>query len=97
MCFCFVFNLNEFDGLSDLGTLVMRPAGNDNKGAMKLRVDFKKKNTGNFCFLDDVVVFDVPAQTEVLINVAYMHYYKINPQTMKSKSWSSSTCSVCSR
>lgn len=25
----------------------MRPAGNDNKGAMKLRVDFKKKNAGN--------------------------------------------------
>lgn len=28
------------------GTLVMRPAGNENKGAMKLRVDFKKKHTG---------------------------------------------------
>ncbi|XP_041799426.1 transcriptional regulator ATRX [Chelmon rostratus] len=27
------------------GTLVMRPAGNENKGAMKLRVDFKQKNT----------------------------------------------------
>ncbi|KAM6952473.1 transcriptional regulator ATRX isoform 2-T2 [Lycodopsis pacificus] len=27
------------------GTLVMRPAGNDNKGAMKLRVDFKPKHT----------------------------------------------------
>nr|XP_040030767.1 transcriptional regulator ATRX [Gasterosteus aculeatus aculeatus] len=27
------------------GTLVMRPAGNDNKGAMKLRVDFKQKHT----------------------------------------------------
>lgn len=26
----------------------MRPAGNDNKGAMKLRVDFKKKHTGDF-------------------------------------------------
>lgn len=25
----------------------MRPAGNDNKGAMKLRVDFKKKHTGD--------------------------------------------------
>uniref|UniRef100_A0AAQ4RFL3 DNA helicase n=1 Tax=Gasterosteus aculeatus aculeatus TaxID=481459 RepID=A0AAQ4RFL3_GASAC len=29
------------------GTLVMRPAGNDNKGAMKLRVDFKQKHTGD--------------------------------------------------
>ncbi|XP_042349136.1 transcriptional regulator ATRX [Plectropomus leopardus] len=27
------------------GTLVMRPAGNENKGAMKLRVDFKQKHT----------------------------------------------------
>ncbi|XP_030594695.1 transcriptional regulator ATRX isoform X1 [Archocentrus centrarchus] len=27
------------------GTLVMRPAGNENKGAMKLRVDFKQKKT----------------------------------------------------
>ncbi|XP_065815177.1 transcriptional regulator ATRX isoform X1 [Labrus bergylta] len=27
------------------GTLVMRPAGNENKGAMKLRVDFKQKST----------------------------------------------------
>ncbi|XP_034398732.1 transcriptional regulator ATRX isoform X2 [Cyclopterus lumpus] len=27
------------------GTLVIRPAGNDNKGAMKLRVDFKHKHT----------------------------------------------------
>lgn len=37
-----------FNPLSDPGTLVMRPAGNDNKGAMKLRVDFKKKHTGDF-------------------------------------------------
>lgn len=29
----------------------MRPAGNDNKGAMKLRVDFKKKHTGDFPLL----------------------------------------------
>lgn len=34
-----------------LGTLVMRPAGNDNKGAMKLRVDFKQKHTGKFVSL----------------------------------------------
>ncbi|XP_030001206.1 LOW QUALITY PROTEIN: transcriptional regulator ATRX [Sphaeramia orbicularis] len=27
------------------GTLVMRPAGNENEGAMKLRVDFKQKHT----------------------------------------------------
>ncbi|CAN9514882.1 unnamed protein product [Ophioblennius macclurei] len=27
------------------GTLVMRPAGNENKGAMKLRVDFKQKKS----------------------------------------------------
>ncbi|XP_045885715.1 transcriptional regulator ATRX isoform X2 [Micropterus dolomieu] len=27
------------------GTLVMRPVGNENKGAMKLRVDFKQKHT----------------------------------------------------
>ncbi|XP_068596338.1 transcriptional regulator ATRX [Brachionichthys hirsutus] len=27
------------------GTLVMRPSGNENKGAMKLRVDFKQKHT----------------------------------------------------
>ncbi|XP_029296954.1 transcriptional regulator ATRX isoform X2 [Cottoperca gobio] len=27
------------------GTLVMRPSGNENKGAMKLRVDFKPKHT----------------------------------------------------
>lgn len=40
-----------FNPLSDPGTLVMRPAGNDNKGAMKLRVDFKKKHTGDFFFL----------------------------------------------
>lgn len=26
----------------------MRPAGNENKGAMKLRVDFKQKHTGDF-------------------------------------------------
>ncbi|XP_029703212.1 transcriptional regulator ATRX isoform X2 [Takifugu rubripes] len=32
-------------GSGSKGTLVMRPAGNDNKGAMKLRVDFKKKHT----------------------------------------------------
>lgn len=25
----------------------MRPAGNENKGAMKLRVDFKQKHTGD--------------------------------------------------
>lgn len=25
----------------------MRPTGNENKGAMKLRVDFKQKKTGN--------------------------------------------------
>lgn len=30
-----------------LGTLVMRPAGNENKGAMKLRVDFKKIHSGD--------------------------------------------------
>lgn len=29
----------------------MRPAGNENKGAMKLRVDFKQKKTGEFLFL----------------------------------------------
>lgn len=29
----------------------MRPAGNENKGAMKLRVDFKKKHPGDaHCF-----------------------------------------------
>lgn len=28
----------------------MRPAGNENKGAMKLRVDFKKKPTGEYVF-----------------------------------------------
>lgn len=32
-----------------VGTLVMRPAGNENKGAMKLRVDFKQKHSGNQC------------------------------------------------
>uniref|UniRef100_A0A8D2ZVT7 DNA helicase n=1 Tax=Scophthalmus maximus TaxID=52904 RepID=A0A8D2ZVT7_SCOMX len=32
-------------GSTSKGTLVMRPAGNDNKGAMKLRVDFKQKHT----------------------------------------------------
>ncbi|XP_040903531.1 transcriptional regulator ATRX [Toxotes jaculatrix] len=32
-------------GSTSKGTLVMRPAGNENKGAMKLRVDFKQKNT----------------------------------------------------
>lgn len=60
----------------------MRPAGNDNKGAMKLRVDFKKKHPGSFCFLDTVVVFDVYVQMEVLTNAACMHYSKINPQTI---------------
>uniref|UniRef100_A0A3Q1FJ80 DNA helicase n=1 Tax=Acanthochromis polyacanthus TaxID=80966 RepID=A0A3Q1FJ80_9TELE len=30
-------------GSASKGTLVMRPAGNENKGAMKLRVDFKQK------------------------------------------------------
>ncbi|XP_008282594.1 transcriptional regulator ATRX isoform X1 [Stegastes partitus] len=30
-------------GGTSKGTLVMRPAGNENKGAMKLRVDFKQK------------------------------------------------------
>lgn len=34
-----------------LGTLVMRPAGNENKGAMKLRVDFKQKHPGKFISL----------------------------------------------
>lgn len=33
----------------------MRPAGNDNKGAMKLRVDFKKKHTGDFSLLELVL------------------------------------------
>ncbi|XP_053284237.1 transcriptional regulator ATRX isoform X2 [Pleuronectes platessa] len=33
-------------GSTSKGTLVMTPAGNDNKGAMKLRVDFKQKPTG---------------------------------------------------
>ncbi|XP_041652895.1 transcriptional regulator ATRX [Cheilinus undulatus] len=32
-------------GSGSKGTLVMRPAGNENKGAMKLRVDFKQKHT----------------------------------------------------
>ncbi|KAK2849279.1 hypothetical protein Q5P01_009113 [Channa striata] len=32
-------------GNTSKGTLVMRPAGNENKGAMKLRVDFKQKHT----------------------------------------------------
>ncbi|XP_069387485.1 transcriptional regulator ATRX isoform X2 [Paralichthys olivaceus] len=32
-------------GSASKGTLVMRPAGNENKGAMKLRVDFKQKPT----------------------------------------------------
>ncbi|XP_074529669.1 transcriptional regulator ATRX [Halichoeres trimaculatus] len=32
-------------GNASKGTLVMRPAGNENKGAMKLRVDFKQKHT----------------------------------------------------
>lgn len=41
-----------FNPLSDPGTLVMRPAGNDNKGAMKLRVDFKKKHTGDFSLFE---------------------------------------------
>ncbi|XP_047440788.1 transcriptional regulator ATRX isoform X2 [Mugil cephalus] len=35
---------NPSDNVSK-GTLVMRPAGNENKGAMKLRVDFKQKKT----------------------------------------------------
>lgn len=29
----------------------MRPAGNENKGAMKLRVDFKQKQSGDFTTL----------------------------------------------
>uniref|UniRef100_A0A1A7W7G8 DNA helicase n=1 Tax=Iconisemion striatum TaxID=60296 RepID=A0A1A7W7G8_9TELE len=32
-------------GSGSKGTLVMRPSGNENKGAMKLRVDFKPKKT----------------------------------------------------
>ncbi|KAM7417838.1 hypothetical protein PAMA_017471 [Pampus argenteus] len=32
-------------GSASKGTLIMRPAGNENKGAMKLRVDFKQKHT----------------------------------------------------
>ncbi|XP_026213099.1 transcriptional regulator ATRX isoform X2 [Anabas testudineus] len=32
-------------GSTSKGTLVMRPAGNENKGAMKLRVDFKQKHS----------------------------------------------------
>ncbi|KAG7517217.1 transcriptional regulator ATRX [Solea senegalensis] len=36
---------NPSDNNTSKGTLVMRPAGNENKGAMKLRVDFKHKNT----------------------------------------------------
>ncbi|KAM6923727.1 transcriptional regulator ATRX [Xenentodon cancila] len=32
-------------GSGSKGTLVMRPTANENKGAMKLRVDFKHKNT----------------------------------------------------
>lgn len=32
-------------GSASKGTLVMRPAGNENKGAMKLRVDFKLKSS----------------------------------------------------
>ncbi|XP_029958130.1 transcriptional regulator ATRX isoform X2 [Salarias fasciatus] len=32
-------------GTNSKGTLVMRPAGNENKGAMKLRVDFKQKKS----------------------------------------------------
>ncbi|XP_070818931.1 transcriptional regulator ATRX [Chaetodon trifascialis] len=39
-------NLSDSNaGSVSKGTLVMRPAGNENKGAMKLRVDFKQKNT----------------------------------------------------
>ena len=34
-----------------LGTLVMRPTGNENKGAMKLRVDFKQKKIGDLISL----------------------------------------------
>lgn len=38
-------NLSESNqNSSSKGTLVMRPAGNENKGAMKLRVDFKQKD-----------------------------------------------------
>ncbi|TMS17804.1 Transcriptional regulator ATRX [Larimichthys crocea] len=36
---------NPSDNNTSKGTLVMRPAGNENKGAMKLRVDFKHKLT----------------------------------------------------
>ncbi|KAM9741632.1 transcriptional regulator ATRX isoform 2-T2 [Menidia menidia] len=32
-------------GCTSKGTLVIRPSGNENKGAMKLRVDFKQKKT----------------------------------------------------
>ena len=34
-----------------LATLVMRPVVNENKGAMKLRVDFKQCNTGKGVYL----------------------------------------------
>ncbi|XP_017279651.1 transcriptional regulator ATRX [Kryptolebias marmoratus] len=34
-------------GSGSKGTLVMRPTGNENKGAMKLRVDFKQKKADN--------------------------------------------------
>lgn len=36
---------NPSDNNTSKGTLVMRPSGNENKGAMKLRVDFKHKLT----------------------------------------------------
>lgn len=48
----------------------MRPAGNDNKGAMKLRVDFKKKHTGDFPLL---------MLMQVLMNAACIPYSKVNP------------------
>ncbi|XP_028271420.1 transcriptional regulator ATRX [Parambassis ranga] len=36
-------NPSDSNNTASRGTLVMRPAGNENKGAMKLRVDFKQK------------------------------------------------------
>lgn len=44
-------DLKLFCSCFSLGTLVIRPAGNDNKGAMKLRVDFKHKHTGDFILI----------------------------------------------
>lgn len=50
----------------------MRPAGNENKGAMKLRVDFKKKHTGESVW--SVYVFVISNITELdLLNVIILN------------------------